>query len=383
MQILLVGGAVRNLLLGRPVADKDFLVLGATREEFLARFPNAHEVGKSFAVFLVNGLEHAFPRAQDDAGTAPADNAETLKSDLEARDLTINAMALDEDGNLYCHPQALDDLHRRILRPARPDALDQDPLRTFRAARFLAEYPDFSPHHELREAMARSAASGALVGLPPLRVCRELLKALVSPRPSRFFRILAETGSLEHWMPELLGLRGVPAGPPEHHQSADAFEHSLRVADELTGHAETCWMGVCHDLGKALTPPEFRPRHHGHENLGAAPAEQLGERLGLPNALIKAGSLAAQLHMTAGRYPALRPGTRVDLLTRLHAARLVEPMFRLVFADKGEEHLPLARLDLAAMLAVRLPEGERNLGPRSGERLRELRAQALSNRSSD
>ncbi|MGE4292865.1 MAG: tRNA nucleotidyltransferase [Desulfovibrio sp.] len=375
MQILLVGGAVRNLLLGRPVADKDFLVLGATRSEFLARFPQAHEVGKSFGVFLVDGLEHAFPRETAPPGANPD---AVLQSDLEARDLTVNAMALDENGNLFCHPQALEDLHARVLRPARHDALEQDPLRAFRAARFLAEYPDFTAHQELRQAMERCAASGALNALAPLRICRELLKALAAPRPARFFRFLAETGCLAHWMPELERLQGVPAGPPQFHNSCDAFEHTLRVADELAGHAESCWMGVCHDLGKGATDPALWPRHIGHEKAGAPLARMLGERLFLPAALIRAGILAAELHMTAGRYPGLRPGTRVDLLMRLHAARLVESMFRLVYADQGEDHLPLARHDLAALLAVRLPENERNQGARSGERLRMLRAQALN-----
>lgn len=374
MRILLVGGAVRNLLLGRPVADKDFLVLDADRAAFLNRFPNAHEVGKSFNVFLVDGVEHAFPRGL----STSEDNAAILQADLESRDLTVNAMALDEDGELYCHPRGLEDLHARVLRPARHDALDNDPLRTFRAARFLAEYPDFSPHPELLDAMEQCAQSNTLEPLSPLRVCRELTKALAAPRPSRFFRILANTGCLHFWMPELASLRGVPAGPPTYHNSPDAFEHTLRIADELAGHPVTCWMGICHDLGKAATPAESWPRHIGHEKVGTPLAIQMGERLALPNIMIRAGTMAAELHMIAGRYPALRPGTRVDLLVRLHTAKLIEPMFRLVLADKGEDHLPLARHDLQTILAVRLPENGRNLGPESGARLRQLRAHALT-----
>lgn len=378
MQILLVGGAVRNLLLGKTVADKDFLVLGADRDAFLARFPQAREVGKSFGVFLVDGVEFALPRAPLPTDATDAAPERLLAADLEARDLTVNAMALDASGCLFCHPQALDDLHARVLRPARADALDLDPLRAFRAARFLAEYPDFSAHDELRTAMERCAASHSLDALAPLRVCRELQKALLAPRPARFFRLLAETGCLAHWMPELLRLRGVPAGPPQYHHSPDAFEHTLRVADELAGRVVDCWMGVCHDLGKGLTPPDRWPRHHGHDRAGAEQARTLGKRLALSNELLRAGELAARLHMVAGNYPQLRPGTRVDLLVRLHAARLVDSLFRLVRADRGEEHLPLARAELTALLAVRLPESERNRGAKSGERLRALRIRALS-----
>ncbi|MDD4733116.1 MAG: tRNA nucleotidyltransferase, partial [Desulfovibrio sp.] len=129
MQILLVGGAVRNILLGLPAADKDFLVLNADEEEFLRKFPKAKQVGKSFPVFLVNGLEFSFPRRSDPAWTT----MQILQADFEERDLTINAMALDQDGELYCHPQALNDLHSRTLRPAGPEAMAADPLRIFRA----------------------------------------------------------------------------------------------------------------------------------------------------------------------------------------------------------------------------------------------------------
>jgi tRNA nucleotidyltransferase (CCA-adding enzyme) len=363
MRILLVGGAVRNLLLGRPPGDKDFLVLDAGESEFRARFPSARKVGRAFPVYWLGGSEFAFPRAA------------SLEQDLAARDFTLNALALDSDGGLFCHPQALEDMRDRILRPCSPCSLADDPLRVFRAARFLAQFPELTPHPDLLAAMEDAARAGLLANLSAERVGRELLKALAGPQPSRFPALLARTGCLDPWFAELARCRDVPAGPAPAHDS-DVFGHTLAVLDRLAGDPLRAWMGLCHDLGKAATPPAEWPRHHGHDRAGAALARGLGARLRLSEEYQRAGETAAFLHMTAARYPELRPGTRVDLLLR--AGNLLEPLLDLVRADHGLDVREQALAERARILAVRLPEALRDRGPESGKRLRELRAQALS-----
>ncbi|WP_028586930.1 HD domain-containing protein [Desulfocurvus vexinensis] len=393
MLICLVGGAVRDMLLGREANDRDYLVLGATTAQFLRRFPRARQVGKAFPVFLVGGQEFAFPREGGRVaccgGAQACDLLADLGADLLARDFTINALALplpdypaEPDPARVRElavglPHSLADLDARLLRPVGPTSLDDDPLRVVRAARFLARMPDFAPHPDLVPAMARAAAGAAFAALPPERVGAEVRKALCSPAPGRLLRVLAQAGALAPWLAELAGAETIPAGPAPWHDES-TLEHTAQVMDRLAGDELPCWMALAHDLGKTATPRERHPSHHGHDRLGAPLARALGQRLALPNRFIQAGELAAALHMTAARYPELRPATRVDLLDTLHRARLVEEMFRLAQADHGQDHAPLARRDLRAMLAVTLPGPLRGLGEESGRRLRELRCQALA-----
>jgi tRNA nucleotidyltransferase (CCA-adding enzyme) len=269
----------------------------------------------------------------------------------------------------------MEDVRHRVLRPCSARSLEQDPLRTFRAARFLAVLPDFSAHPDLRAAMEAVARAGRLADLSAERVGRELLKALAGPRPARFLALLAETGGLEPWFAELAHCRNVPAGPAPAH-STDVFGHTLAVLDRLAGNPLQAWMGLCHDLGKAVTPSELWPRHHGHETAGAKLARALGSRLRLPEDFLRAGERAARLHMTAARYPKLRPGTRVDLLMR--AGTLLEPLLEVVRADHGLDYRDQALAEQRRILEVRLPAAFHGLGPESGRRLRELRAQTLS-----
>ncbi|WP_147821486.1 HD domain-containing protein [Salidesulfovibrio onnuriiensis] len=365
MQIYLVGGGVRDLLLGRAVRDKDYLVTNATKEQFKTTFPEAQEVGKAFPVFLIQGKEYAFPRGKN------------LEADLLARDLTINAMALGQQGELTCHPQAMDDLSNRVLRPTSGTALLEDPLRVFRAARFYALLPEFSPHPELLEAMEKLSDSEAIRDIASDRVGQETRKALGTPKPGNFLRLLDRADCLRPWFRELAEASAIPAGPPPHHHT-NVLEHTAEIMDKVAGDPLCAWMALCHDLGKCATPKEEWPRHIGHESTGARLAEQLGTRLRLPLKYIKAGQKAALLHMKAGRYAELRPGTRVDLLMEAHLARITEPLFKLAAADQGTDHSPQARAELATILMVSLPEKDRNLGAASGERLRLLRAQSIA-----
>ena len=368
MRILLVGGAVRNELLGLPVRDRDYLVLEATVEEFLQAHPGAKPVGKTFPVFILKGEEYAFPRGG------------SLDEDLARRDFTINALARDAEGTLFSHPQALDDLHARVLRPASPQSLLDDPLRAYRAARFLAELPGFTAHPELIQAM-RGACTGSTLAAPYAeRVGQEAQKACAAAHPGAFLRVLDQGGCLVPWFAELANAASIPAGPPKYHADT-LLEHTAKVMDALAGDPMAVWMGLCHDLGKASTPESELPRHIGHEMRGETLADALGRRLRLPMRLINAGADAARWHMLAGRYPELKDATRVDLLFRLKSRGVLREMFRLAQADHGPDrnadHLPEAQADLACALTASLPPQARDQGEKSGDLLRSLRIQAL------
>ena len=365
MRFYLVGGAVRDILLGRDISDRDYLVTGCSREEFLRAFPKAQEVGQAFPVFWLYRTEFSFPRAH------------SLTEELRSRDLTVNAQLLDDDGNLLCHPQGLEDLRNRILRPASNHSFRDDPLRVIRAARFFAQLPDFTPHDELKNAMAGISGKGLLAALPADRVGNEVRKALKAPSPGNFLRLLDETDCLCPWFSELDGAATIPAGPPAYHDS-DVLEHTCRIMDSLEGNELRVWMGLCHDLGKTLTPKEKLPRHHGHDHAGIRLAEELATRLRLPNSLKVAGMKAAKWHMVAARYDELRPGIRVDLLMDAHLSGTLVPLFRLVRADHDLDFEDRAAADLASILEVRLNPEERDRGPDSGRTLRRLRAEALA-----
>lgn len=389
MKRYLVGGALRDLLLGVLPREHDVAFEGSVAE-FIQAYPHTRKVGRTVDVYLVDGVEHMPVRGG------------SITHDLALRDLTINALAMDEAGVLHAHPQALDDLAQGVLRAAYPDAFRDDPTRLFRVARFAARFPDFSVAPETLALMRQAAAQGLAASLPAERVANEVRKALVCPAPSRFVCILAEAGCLMPWFAELAGADAIPAGPARYH-SGSVLEHIGNVMDRCAGDDLAVWMALCHDLGKCTTPPHVLPRHIGHELRGAEAALQLGQRLGMPNLFIAAGEVGARLHMKGGTYPALRPGTRVDMLDELHRKGLMRPFWRLVEADFGlaSKHgdapaatlhataattamahaagarSAMAQRDLDAMLGVSLPPEWRNLGAASGEHLRVLRCKVL------
>lgn len=365
MKIYVVGGAVRNLLLGQQAVDKDYLVYGASKEEFMRTFPLAREVGKDFPVFLLYGNEFAFPRA------------DTIEEDLALRDLTINAVALDDRGELSCHPNSMQDLNNKILRQCSDQSFYDDPLRVFRAARFQARFPDFLPHPDLLRLMSEIGKKGILDKVPKDRIGQETMKSLRCPRPGNFIRLLSETGCISPWFKELAGADKIPAGPKQFHR-ASLLEHTAQVMDTLAGNSLDVWMGLCHDLGKTATPKEALPSHHGHDKAGIPLAEELGQRIRMPNQYIAAGKTASALHMKAAKYDSLRPGTRVDLLMELHSRGLLENMMRLIKADGSDDFSSKARQETKTILEVKLPNNLKDMGEESGKRLRMLRAQSLA-----
>ncbi len=216
MKTYLVGGAVRDLLLGRHVREHDVAFEGDAAC-FVRQNPRARKVGRDVDVYLVDGVEHMPLRG-------------TLDEDLAARDFTVNALAMTEAGLVHAHPQALQDLAHRVLRPASPTALADSPVRAFRAARFAAQFPDFSVHPETLDQMRAVAASGALDALPAEQVCRETLKALAAPCPGRYLKVLHAGDCLLPWFSELAGADAVPAGPARYH-AGSVLDHVARVMD--------------------------------------------------------------------------------------------------------------------------------------------------------
>lgn len=364
MKMYLVGGAVRDILLGRTPREHDVAFEGSVAN-FLQMNPGTRKVGKRIDVYILDGVEHR-PVFHGD-----------IQADLAQRDFTINALALESDGRLHAHPHALEDLRDGVIRPASPHALHDDPLRVFRAARFAAQLPGFVLAPETRRAMREVSHEGYLDRLPKEQVCRETLKALGGERPSRFFEELAAADCLTPWFAELSGASDIPAGPPPRH-STSLLGHMQAVIDALSGDPLAVWLGVCHDLGKVTTPADMLPRHIGHEKRSEVAAVALGQRLGMPMRWIRSGALAARLHMKGGRYGQLRAGTRVDLLMELHTGAIFEAFWALVKADTGMDHSRRAAHELEAILAVRLPSSARDKGEESGRLLRDLRCQALA-----
>lgn len=301
----------------------------------------------------------------------------TLEADMRRRDLTINALAEDRDGHLYGHPDALSDLRGGILRPASPTSFRDEPVRVFRLARMACELPSFTIHPAAVEQMRAVAEAGLLERIPAERIGRELMKALASPKPSRWLAVLAEGRCLSPWFRELETAMDIPAGPIAYH-SGSVMEHLMDVMDTVAGDPLCVWMSLCHDLGKIGTDPTLLPHHYGHELRGTEPAGHLAQRFALPSRYVAAGVLSSQLHMKAGIYEMLRAGTRCDLLMQIHNAGLDEPFWKLAEADSGRSLRPVVNDDLAVLLGISLPPEWRDRGRESGKRLRAMRCQALA-----
>lgn len=354
---------MRDLLLGRRPTDFDFAFDGSM-PDFLAAHPEAVRVGKSVDVCLWHGRECMPLRGG------------TLAADFEARDLTINAMALDSAGRLHMHPHALQDLRNRLLRPASSAAFADDPTRVFRLARFAARWPSWRIDREAFIQM-HALTGQQLAALPAERVAREMLKALAGPRPARFFRVLAQGRCLLPWFEEHEEARHIPAGPKQWHANS-VLGHSLRLMDELAGDAMAVWMALCHDIGKITTDPALLPHHYGHEARGVPLALALARRLRLPALYARAGALAAEEHMKAGMFGTLRAGTRRDLLWRVNQLGLSGPFWKLADADSGSQVSALAYPALETITAVRLPIEWHNRGEESARKLREMQCVALA-----
>jgi tRNA nucleotidyltransferase (CCA-adding enzyme) len=401
MDIYLVGGAVRDRLLGRPVVERDYVVVGATPEALLAL--GYRPVGKDFPVFLhpETGEQYALARTERKTGPGYYGFATrfapdvTLEEDLARRDLTINAMAESASGEIVDPWGGRRDLDARVLRHVSP-AFVEDPLRVLRVARFAARFAPlgFTVAPATLDLMRRVAASGEMAALVPERVWTETERALGEPRPVAYFEVLRDCGALAAVFPELAALEGVPQ-PEQWHPEVDAGVHTrqvLEVAAELSGDTAVRYAALVHDIGKGVTPRADWPRHVGHEQAGARLITGMATRLRIPNEHRELALLVALHHGRAHRVAEQRPGTVLELLELTDAFRRPERFERFLLACEADARgrgpelrarpYPQAarlRAALAAASAVR-PDPEllaRAQGPVIAERLRAARIEAI------
>ncbi|WP_373976452.1 multifunctional CCA addition/repair protein [Chitinibacter sp. SCUT-21] len=330
MQIYRVGGAVRDRLLGLPVKDIDWVVVGATPEQMLALGYQA--VGKDFPVFLHPNThqEYALARTERKDGhgytgfVVHASPEVTLEEDLLRRDLTINAMAQDDDGTIIdpYHGQA--DLAAKVLRHVSP-AFSEDPVRILRLARFAARF-GFSTAPDTMALMHQMVADGEVDHLVPERVWQEMAKGLMEDQPSLMFAALRESGALARIAPEIDALWGVPQRA-DYHPEVDTGLHTMLVLDYAAAQGwplATRFAALCHDLGKALTPADVLPRHIMHEQRGVPLVEALCQRLRVPAECRDLAVMTCRDHTLVHTAQQLRPETVLKLFIRCDAFRRPE-----------------------------------------------------------
>lgn len=303
-----VGGAVRDALLGQPASDRDWVVVGATPDAL--RAAGFRPVGKDFPVFLhpETNEEVALARTERKSGRGyhgfvfHADEHVTLEEDLGRRDLTINAIAQGADGELIDPYGGQRDLAARVLRHVSP-AFVEDPVRLLRLARLAARFHDFSIAPETQALLRRMVEDGEVDALVPERVWQELSRGLMQARPSRMFEVLRDCGALARLLPEVDRLWGVPQ-PPAHHPEIDTGVHLMLVLDQaarLRAPLPVRWACLVHDLGKGTTPSAEWPRHHGHEQRSARLAQAVAERLRVPGDCRELADAVAREHGNVDR----------------------------------------------------------------------------------
>lgn len=334
MRTYLVGGAVRDKLLGRPVIDHDHVVVGARPEDMLAQ--GYRPVGKDFPVFLhpKTNEEYALARTERKTGRGyhgfaiHADPDVTLEEDLARRDLTINAIAEDEQGQLVDPYGGARDIEQRILRHVSP-AFVEDPVRLLRVARFAARFAPlgFTVASETMALLQQMVRDGEVDHLVPERVWAETRKALGETQPSAFLRVLRESGALAILFPEIDALYGIPQRA-EFHPEIDTGIHIEMVLDAAAklapGNDLVGFCALTHDLGKALTPKEQLPRHVGHEHRGVEPLRALAARLKIPAEYAELAELVCREHLNVHRAFELKSATVLKLLNALDALRRPE-----------------------------------------------------------
>lgn len=370
MKIFCVGGAIRDELLGLPVKDRDWVVVGATPEALLAQ--GYRPVGKDFPVFLHPLTHEEYALARTERKTAPGyagfvfhtDPAVTLEEDLARRDLTINAMARGGDGVLVDPHGGQADLRARIFRHVSP-AFAEDPVRILRMARFAARFADFRVAPETLRLMQAMVAAGEVDALVPERVWQELARGLMEVRPSRMIEVLRDCGALERILPELDSLFGIPQ-PARYHPEIDTGVHQLLVLDEAAASCQPLAVRLAcllHDLGKSLTPAHILPHHYGHEAASERLARRVCERLKCPADCRDLAVMTAREHGIVHQALQLRPETVVKLIERCDGLRRPERFEAMLAAcacdhrgrggEAGKRPYPQQARLLAALHVVR------------------------------
>ncbi len=345
MEIYLVGGAVRDKLLGLPVKEQDWVVIGETPESMVRQ--GFRPVGKDFPVFLHPKTHEEYALARTERKTAPGYKGFTvhaspdvsLEQDLIRRDLTINAMAMTSQGQLIDPYGGQPDLEKRIFRHISP-AFAEDPVRILRVARFAARYGHlgFTLAEETRILMQSMVTAGEVDHLVPERVWAELFKALGEKSPSAFFYTLKDCAALDKIFPEINGLFGVPQ-PEKYHPEIDTGIHvmlCLEQAARLSSSLEVRFAALVHDLGKGMSPKEHWPHHYGHETQGLPILENMCSRLRVPNSFKALALQVMQYHTHCHRAFELRASTITDMLAALGAFKPVNKLPEFLLACEAD-----------------------------------------------
>lgn len=345
MESFLVGGAIRDRLLGVPANARDWVVVGATPEALVAA--GYTPVGRDFPVFLHPDTKEEYALARTERKSAPgyrgfvihAAPDVTLEEDLARRDLTINAIAENTDGQLIDPFDGQADIRARVLRHVSP-AFVEDPVRILRVARFAARFDAFGFRvaDETLALMRAMCSNGEVDALVPERVWQETRTALATARPRRYFEVLRDCGALARVFPEVDRLFGIPQ-PPKHHPEIDTGLHTMMVLDQatrLSNDPEVRFAALVHDLGKGTTPADILPKHHGHEGRGARLVRELGARLRIPNAFVDLGERVARYHLHCHRALELKPSTVIELFDAVDAFRRPERFAQYLIACEAD-----------------------------------------------
>jgi len=402
MECYVVGGAVRDRLMGRPAQDRDWVVVGATPAEMTAA--GFVPVGRDFPVFLHPDTKEEYALARTERKTAPgyrgfvvhAEPSVTLEDDLRRRDLTINAMAETEDGRVIDPFGGQHDLRHQVLRHV-SEAFVEDPVRILRVARFAARFTDFVVAPETQALMRQMVAAGEVDALVAERVWQEIARGLMEARPARMFEVLRDCGALAVILPELDRLWGVPQRP-EYHPEVDTGVHAMMVlekAAQLQTPLEVRFACLCHDFGKGTTPTGLLPRHHGHEARSVDLLRAVCERWRVPSACRELAETVAREHGHVHRSANLSATGVVRLLERCDALRRPNRFGQLLLACEcdargraGLEDQPypqaerleralvaMQAVDTAAVAAEAAAKGWS--GPKVGDAIRLARIRAV------
>jgi tRNA nucleotidyltransferase (CCA-adding enzyme) len=406
MEVYLVGGAVRDELLGLPVTERDWCVVGATPEEL--KSAGYRQVGKDFPVFLhpQTGEEYALARTERKTGPGyhgfsfHSSPDVTVEDDLRRRDLTVDAMARDSRGALVDPFGGRRDLEQRVLRHV-SDSFAEDPVRILRVAKFAARFAPlgFRLAEETARLMSAMVENGEADELVPHRVWKECEAALACARPSVFFDILRQCGALAVVFPEIDALFGVPQ-PEQWHPEIDCGIHAMMVLEQaaaLSREVDVRFAALVHDLGKATTPKNKLPSHPGHERRSVRLIKSMASRMPIPTACRDLALVVAEFHGHCHKAFELRPSTILKVLERTDAFRRRERFDKFLLACEadsrgrtGFEQRPYPQaawlrqaLDAAAEVSARDVLREGMEGAQIGDALRRKRLQVLSRLKSD
>jgi tRNA nucleotidyltransferase (CCA-adding enzyme) len=403
MRAFRVGGAVRDALLGLPVNDQDWVVVGATPDQMI--HAGFLPVGKDFPVFLHPETKEEYALARTERKTGPGYHGftfhaapdVTLEQDLARRDLTINAIAQAEDGSLIDPFGGQFDLQRKVLRHV-TEAFREDPVRILRVARFAARFSDFHLAPETMELMRQMVQEGEADALVPERVWQEIARGLMEHQPSRMFEILRECGALARVLPEVDRLWGVPQRA-DYHPEVDTGVHNMMVLDmsaRLEAPLPVRFACLTHDLGKGTTPPEVLPRHTGHEQRSAKLLQTLSNRLRVPNECRELADVVAREHGNIHRSTEFGAAAIVRLLERCDAFRKPQRFAQVLLACEcdargrlGLEEKPypqrprlwnaLAAAQSVSTADIAAQAQQQGLkGPQVGERIQHARTEAVA-----